>query len=53
MDNGTTIESPVAAITIGPSPHPDELLYAVEEMTARIGLPSVRIEPSSVPYRNW
>lgn len=53
MDNGVTIESPVAAITIGPSPHPDELLYSVREMTARIGLTGLRIEASSVPYRNW
>jgi hypothetical protein len=51
--NGAMTESPIAAITIGPSPHPEQLRYAVGEMVARIGLPLVRVESSSVPFRNW
>ena len=52
MADGTIVASPIAAIVIGPSPHPDELEYAVGEMTARIGL-SVRVTCSTVPFRNW
>ncbi len=52
-DMGASIQSPIASITIGPSPHPDELLYAVKEMTRSFGLLRVRIELSSVPFRNW
>ena len=51
--DGATIESPIAAITIGPSPHREELCGAVGEMTARIGLSLVKVESSNVPFRNW
>jgi hypothetical protein len=49
---GAMIESPTAAIIIGPSPHPDQLRYAVGEMVARIGL-APKVELSCVPFRNW
>jgi hypothetical protein len=46
------VDSPVAAITIGPSPHPEELRYAVGDMALRKGL-IIYPEISSVPFRNW
>jgi hypothetical protein len=53
IDTGRDIESPVAAITIGPSPHPEQLEAAVEEMVWRTGLTLVKVQMSAVPYRNW
>ena len=49
---GTAADSPIAAITIGPSPHPTHLGYAVAELATRQGL-RVRIDTSAVPFRNW
>jgi Protein of unknown function (DUF2971) len=46
------VESPMAAVTIGPSPHKDQLEYAIGDITARSGL-SVRVSLSAVPFRNW
>jgi hypothetical protein len=46
------IDSPIAAIQIGPSPHPEALEHALNEMVLRKGLKaSVRI--SEIPLRNW
>lgn len=52
LATGTAADSPIAAITIGPSPHPTHLGYAVAELAARLGL-RVRIDTSAVPFRNW
>jgi len=46
------VESPMAAITIGPSPHKEQLNYAIGDITSRSGL-SVRVSTSEVPFRNW
>jgi hypothetical protein len=51
-EQGTLVSTPVNAITIGPSPHPDELKYAIGEMTSRNGL-VLDIRSSTVPFRNW
>ena len=39
-------------VVVGPTPHPQKLLYAVERMVQAKGL-SVQVESSSVPFRNW
>jgi hypothetical protein len=44
--------SPVAAITIGPSPYPDELSYSVNHMAVSKGL-FLDVSVSQVPFRNW
>ena len=51
-DSPQKIESPVVAVDIGPSPHPEALVHAVEEMTRRKGL-NVPVRRSSTPFRNW
>lgn len=50
---GDAIVSPLTAVKVGPSPHPDELKYAVGDMTARMGLQLVDVTSSEVPFRNW
>jgi hypothetical protein len=52
IKKGALVSSPVNSITIGPSPHPAELKYAIGEMTSRNGL-VVDIRSSTVPFRNW
>jgi hypothetical protein len=49
---GELVDSPLAEIIIGPSPHPEELFHAVGEMTARKGI-TVNLRNSEVPFRNW
>lgn len=46
------VVSPIVAVTVGPSPHPEHLQYAVGEMAYRMGI-SVRVDTSTVPFRNW
>ena len=46
------VESPVVAINIGPSPHPDALEHAIGEMAALKGL-SLKVGRSTTPFRNW
>lgn len=46
------VESPIVAVDIGPSPHPEALVHAVEEMTLRKGL-KVPVTRSATPFRNW
>jgi hypothetical protein len=46
------VESPMSAVTIGPSPHKDQLEFAIGDITARCGL-SVQVKSSEVPFRNW
>jgi hypothetical protein len=48
----THIDTPIAAIHIGPSPHPDALEYAVGEMAARKGI-AVEVKRPATPFRNW
>lgn len=52
-DEGTNVESPITAIMIGPSPHPDENLFAIRQMAGNSGLRSARITNSQIPFRNW
>jgi hypothetical protein len=52
FQTGRSISSPMVAVRIGPSPHPDELKYAIEDMTARKGI-RVDVRSSDVPFRNW
>jgi hypothetical protein len=47
------VQSPVCAITVGPSPHPKELQHAVEEMTRARGFKNIEVTSSRVPFRNW
>jgi hypothetical protein len=47
------VATSVSAITIGPSPHKEELKRAVESMTARLGLALIDVKSSAVPFRNW
>jgi hypothetical protein len=54
LSKGHTVESPIGAITIGPTPHQAELEFAVGEMTSRNGLHTVMsVRHSEIPYRNW
>jgi hypothetical protein len=54
LSKGATVDSPLVAVTIGPTPHKDELKFAVGEMTSRNGLLSVMsVQHSEIPYRNW
>ena len=50
--NLAQVASPIAAITVGPSPHPEHLQHAVGEMASRMGI-AVRVDTSTVPFRNW
>lgn len=52
FDDGESVESPISAVTIGPSPHPDQLKFAIGDMTSRCGL-TVDVKSSEVPFRNW
>lgn len=51
-ESGKIVDTPIARIVIGPSPHPDELEHAVREMSGRHGI-EVDVEGSAVPFRNW
>lgn len=52
-DTGETATSPIVAVMSGPSPHPQDLKYAIGDMTARMGLALIDITSSEVPFRNW
>jgi hypothetical protein len=47
-----TVESPIAAVDVGPSPHPDALIHSVMEMSRRKGL-KIPVRSSATPFRNW
>jgi hypothetical protein len=57
----TTPNSPLRRIVIGPSPHEDEAVRAVEFLLASRGIKiktkkspeGVEVLPSQIPYRNW
>jgi len=46
-------DSALAAVVVGPSPHPEEVVFAVSEMIARMGFGNVEICRTEVPFRNW
>jgi hypothetical protein len=50
--NATSVDTPIRSITIGPSPHPEELIYAIGEMAAKRGL-QLNVRSSAIPFRNW
>jgi hypothetical protein len=50
--SGKPVDTPIARIVIGPSPHPDELEHAVKEMALRHRI-AIHVENSAVPFRNW
>jgi hypothetical protein len=52
-EDGENVQSPMRAVTVGPSPHMDHLKYAVEDMVSRNGLALIDVRKSSVPFRNW
>jgi hypothetical protein len=52
FEHGLPTASPLAAVRIGPCPHPDHLKYAVGDMAARSGL-NLDVLSSEVPFRNW
>jgi hypothetical protein len=52
-ETGESAQSPMLAVTVGPSPHMDHLKYAVEDMVSRNGLALISVRQSSVPFRNW
>jgi hypothetical protein len=51
--SGKVVESPIAAITIGPSPRPERVKFATGETVLRRGPPSLDIRSTKVPLRNW
>jgi hypothetical protein len=52
-EDGNNVQSPMRAVTVGPSPHMDHLKYAVEDMVSRNGLALIDVRQSSIPFRNW
>lgn len=40
-------------IKVGPCPHPDESVKAVEMLLFRYGVKGVQVSRSQIPYRNW
>jgi hypothetical protein len=47
------VETPIVAVSVGPSPHPRELKYAIEQMVRRKGLSKVDVRLSELPFRDW
>jgi hypothetical protein len=52
-DGQGRVDSPIASIIIGPSPHARQLKYVIADMIARSRLNNVSVESSAVPFRNW
>jgi hypothetical protein len=52
-EHGTNVQSPMRAVTVGPSPHMEHLEYATGDMISRNGLSLIDVRQSKVPFRNW
>jgi hypothetical protein len=48
-----TDKNPLRRIVVGPCPHPDEAVKAVEMLLAANGIRGVEVAKSNIPYRNW
>jgi hypothetical protein len=49
----STEKSPLRRIVVGPCPHPDEAVKAVEMLLSANGINGVEVVPSQIPYRTW